>query len=61
MKIIITLFLFLSVSLAKGQQAEKQPNVIFIALDDLNDWVHAFGYEQAKTPNFDRLAKAAFL
>lgn len=58
MKAIIALFLLLSVSLVRGQQAEKQPNVIFIALDDLNDWVHAFGYEQAKTPNFDRLAKA---
>ncbi len=36
----------------------KKPNVLFIAIDDLRDWV---GYlhrnEQTKTPNIDRLAK----
>jgi arylsulfatase A-like enzyme len=34
----------------------KQPNVVFFALDDMNDWVGAMGYEQAVTPNMDRLA-----
>ncbi len=34
-----------------------RPNVLFIAVDDLNDWVGAFGgHSQAKTPNIDRLA-----
>lgn len=36
----------------------KRPNVLFIAIDDLRDWV---GYlrrnEQTKTPNIDRLAR----
>ncbi len=36
----------------------KQPNVIFISLDDLNDWVHCYGFEQVITPNIDRLAKS---
>ncbi|MEN8775487.1 MAG: sulfatase [Polaribacter sp.] len=36
----------------------NQPNVIMLALDDLNDWINPLGYAQAKTPNFDRLAKA---
>ena len=36
---------------------EKLPNVLFIAVDDLNDWVgHLGGHPQAKTPNIDRLA-----
>jgi arylsulfatase A-like enzyme len=35
----------------------KKPNVLFIAMDDLCDWVSPMGYKQAKTPNFDRLAK----
>ncbi len=37
--------------------AEKKPNVLFIAIDDLNDWVGAFGgHPLAKTPHIDRLA-----
>ena len=32
-------------------------NVLFIAIDDLNDWVGCLGgHPQAKTPNIDRLA-----
>jgi arylsulfatase A-like enzyme len=41
----------------KGNQSGSQPNVIFFATDDLNDWVSPLGYSQAKTPNLDRLAK----
>ncbi len=36
---------------------EKQPNVLLIAVDDLNDWTGCLGgHPQAKTPNLDRLA-----
>ena len=35
-----------------------KPNILFIAVDDLNDWVgHLGGHSQTKTPNIDRLAK----
>ena len=35
--------------------AADKPNVLFIAIDDLNDWVGVFdGNPQAKTPNLDR-------
>ena len=37
-------------------KSETQPNVIFFAMDDLNDWVGPLGYGQVKTPNMDRLA-----
>ncbi len=34
-----------------------RPNILFIAIDDLNDWVGFLkGHPQAKTPNMDRLA-----
>ena len=34
----------------------SRPNVLFLAIDDLNDWVGvAGGHPQAKTPNLDRL------
>jgi arylsulfatase A-like enzyme len=35
-----------------------RPNVLFIAVDDLRDWVgHLGGHPNAKTPHIDRLAK----
>jgi arylsulfatase A-like enzyme len=40
-----------------GAPAAQKPNVLFIAIDDLNDWVGCLGgHPQAKTPNMDRLA-----
>lgn len=33
-----------------------QPNIIFFALDDMNTMINPLGYNQAKTPNLDRLA-----
>jgi len=37
--------------------AAEKPNVLFIAIDDLNDWVGCLGGNpQAKTPNIDQLA-----
>jgi iduronate 2-sulfatase len=33
-----------------------KPNVLFIAIDDLRDWVGFLGDKQAKTPNLDKLA-----
>ena len=44
--------------------AAERPNVLFIAIDDQNDWVGAMGgHPLAKTPQIDRLAKrgTAFL
>ena len=38
--------------------AMHQPNVLFFALDDMNDWVGALGHQQAITPNMDRLARS---
>jgi arylsulfatase A-like enzyme len=38
------------------------PNVVLIAIDDLNDWIGCMGgHPQAQTPNIDRLAKRGVL
>ena len=43
---------------AQGKDAPKKPNVLFIAVDDLNHWIGHLGRnKQTKTPNIDRLAK----
>jgi len=35
----------------------RPPNVLFIAIDDLNNWVGSLdGHPQVKTPHIDRLA-----
>ncbi|TWU30432.1 sulfatase [Bythopirellula polymerisocia] len=37
--------------------ADMKPNVLFIAIDDLNDWIGCLeGHPQVKTPNMDALA-----
>ena len=39
-----------------------RPNVLMIAIDDLNDWIGCMGgHPQARTPNIDRLAAAGTL
>ena len=42
--------------------AADKPNVLFIAIDDLNDWVGCLdGHPQALTANIDRLANRGIL
>ena len=62
-----TTILFLAVSLLcmTGQTSAERsgkPNVLFIAIDDLNDWLTPLGGNpQVITPNFDKLAKEGML
>lgn len=40
----------------------EKPNVLFISIDDLNDWIEPLGgHPQAITPNFNRLAEKSVL
>ncbi len=56
MKTILTL-LFAIGLLCGTTFAAAKPNVLFIAIDDQNDWVGPLGgHPLAKTPNLDRLA-----
>ncbi|MEC8907129.1 MAG: sulfatase-like hydrolase/transferase [Verrucomicrobiota bacterium] len=59
MKIII---LFLSIVHCAIANLSAKSNVLFIAIDDLNDWVGCLGgHPQARTPNLDRLASSGVL
>ena len=45
-----------------GAVEQQRYNVLFLAVDDLNDWVGCLGgHPQAKTPNIDRLANQGVL
>ena len=49
-------------SFSGKSKTNKKPNVLFISIDDLNDWVECLGgHPQAKAPNIDRLAASGVL
>jgi arylsulfatase A-like enzyme len=49
--------LFGGCSVALSAEAAKKPNVLFIAIDDQNDWIGTMGgHPLAKTPRLDQLA-----
>ena len=55
---IVILGLVLSVPL----WAAEKPNVLFVAIDDLNDWTGCLeGHPQVQTPHMDRLAQRGTL
>ncbi len=60
-RLFTALFLMAALAGATGAQTQRKtaakPNYLFIAIDDLNDWVGCLkGHPQVKTPNIDRLA-----
>lgn len=61
--IAIGISLIFSCSASKKEIQDKGlPNVLFIAIDDLNDWVGCLGgHPQAHTPNIDRMAANGIL
>jgi arylsulfatase A-like enzyme len=47
---------------AASSEAPARPNVLFIAVDDLNDWIGCLGgHPDTRTPNFDALARRGVL
>lgn len=55
-RLLLALVLFTAAPVFAAEPAK--PNVLFIALDDLRDWVGYLGKSpQTRTPNIDRLAK----
>jgi arylsulfatase A-like enzyme len=57
---LLCLLLLLSYCSGLEKQQQTQPNIVFISIDDLNDWVGFLGYKQVKTPHMDRLATRGF-
>ena len=56
--LILLLVLSASARPLLAVEPKAKPNVLFIAVDDLNHWVGYLGRnEQVKTPNLDRLAR----
>lgn len=61
MKTILSLIALL-IFVGECATAADRPNVLLIAVDDLNDWVGCLGgHPQTQTPNMDRLAARGLL
>ncbi|WP_017257324.1 sulfatase [Pedobacter arcticus] len=65
LKNIKYLILFFSLLLTQygyaQQKPQSKPNILMIAVDDLNDFIGAMGNPDAITPNMDKLAKRGVL
>jgi arylsulfatase A-like enzyme len=55
-KPVATLCLSLSALLSLCLTSHAKPNVLFLCVDDWNDWVGCLGDGSVQTPNMDRLA-----
>ena len=57
MKVLLQTILFTTLVVSITQAREK-PNILFIAIDDQNDWIGCLnGHPQVKTPHIDKLAE----
>lgn len=54
MRILLACLVLLSASLVDA--AEQKLNVLYIAVDDLNNALHCYGHSMVKSPHVDRLA-----
>ena len=57
MKPLLILYALLAIACQSVSAAER-PNVLFLAVDDMNDWIGCLeNTPRAITPNIDKLAK----
>ncbi len=57
---LIGAFIAVASCVSNAAAAGDKPNVLFISVDDLNDWIGCLGgHPQARTPNFDKLAASS--
>jgi choline-sulfatase len=61
--VLVALTFLGAVGIARAKHQDDRPNVLFLAVDDMKDWVNCLGgYEgTVYTPNIDRLAKRGTL
>ena len=60
--VIVLISLIIQQQIVFAQRDQSKPNILFIAVDDLNDWIGCLsGHPDAHSPNIDRLAKRGVL
>jgi arylsulfatase A-like enzyme len=62
MRTALAIFFLALALVARTTNANEQPDVVFIIVDDLNDWLGCLGgHPEAKSPNIDALAASGML
>ena len=64
LRLLLTITIGFSLSIFGGLsvQAADSPNILFIAIDDLNDWIGCLkGHPQVRTPHMDSIASRGVL
>lgn len=57
-RVLICTGMILMFALVARTEAAGKPNILFIAIDDQNDWIGCLGgHPEVKTPNIDKLAE----
>ncbi|MEQ9307214.1 MAG: sulfatase-like hydrolase/transferase, partial [Marinoscillum sp.] len=59
--VLLILCLAFAANVCFAQEQSPTKNVLFISIDDLNDWEGALGHQQAITPNMDKLFETGVL
>ena len=60
--IFLQTLVFAFLCIVSFSEEKQKPNVVFIIVDDLNDWIGVMGgHPQTKTPNLDALAEDGVL
>jgi arylsulfatase A-like enzyme len=60
--VVMSVLLVFTACNTEKEKVTQKPNILLIAVDDLNDWIGVMGgHPQAKTPNMDRLANRGVL
>ena len=61
-KLIVSSFIALTAFVNVTCADQERPDIVFIIVDDLNDWLGCLGgHPDAKSPNIDALADAGML
>ena len=60
--LLLTIIWSIVVAVDSNAEAQNRPNILFVSIDDLNDWIGCLGgHPQVKTPNIDALARHGVL
>ena len=61
-KAIVCVLLAMTLIASKAEAKDRRPDIVFIVVDDLNDWVGCLGgHPGTKSPNIDQLASSGML
>ena len=55
--LLILLIIFSCDTIEKSQVPGEKPNILWITCEDISPYLGCYGFEQAETPNIDRLAE----